>query len=102
MEQLDRFIVANPARIPCTVRTLKPFFVDGSLKPWVHSAEMCDAILYLAARVGLPESETIALRELLERLSSSLCALSGTQDPPLAAEANTGELKNHNSVASSS
>jgi len=80
MEQLDRFVVANHAKIPCTVRTLKPFFVDGSLKPWVHSSEMFDATLYLASRAGLPDDEIRALKELLVRLSSLLSNLSDTPD----------------------
>lgn len=71
-EELDRFVVANHSRIPCTVRTLKPFKVEGTMRPWVHSGELLDAILYLAARSGMPDDEIRALKELLERLSSLL------------------------------
>lgn len=80
MKELDRFVVANSARIPCTVRTLRPFFTGGSAEPWVHSGEISDAILYLAARVELPDEEIRALKELLERLSFSLKELSVSPD----------------------
>lgn len=80
MNELDHFVVANAARIPCTVRTLKPFWLGSDLKPWVHSSEISDAILYLAARTGLPDEEIRALKELLERLSSSLKEKSASVD----------------------
>lgn len=91
MEQIDRFTVANHARIPCTVRTLKPFWIADSLKPWVHFGEIADAILYLAVRTGFPEDETLALKEQLERLSSSLNALSDSQEVPLDVITNINE-----------
>lgn len=92
MNDLDHFVVANSARIPCTVRTLRPFKVEGDLKPWCHSGELSDALLYLAKRVELPEEEISALKELLERLSSSLTALSASADHPQAVETNIKEL----------
>lgn len=79
MTELDRFVIANPSRIPCTVRTLKPFRVEGTMRPWVHSGEILDAVLYLASRAGLPDDEIRALKELLERLSYSLGNSSGLQ-----------------------
>nr|UXQ87938.1 MAG: hypothetical protein [Microvirus sp.] len=78
--ETDHFVVANSARIPCTIRTLRPFFVNGDLKPWVHSGELSDALLYLAKRAELPASEISALKELLENLSSSLSTLSAPPD----------------------
>lgn len=80
MTELDRFIIANPSRIPCTVRTLKPFRVEGTMRPWVHSGEIMDAVLYLGSRAGLPDDEIRALKELLERLSCLLKDSSDSQD----------------------
>lgn len=74
MHELDHIVVANAPKIPCTLRTLKPFSVAG-MKPFVHAGEVSDAILYLASRAGLPDEEIRALKELLERLSFSLKAL---------------------------
>lgn len=82
--ELDHFVVANSARIPCTVRTLKPFWLASELKPWCHSGELMDAIQYLAVRSGLPDGEVRALKELHERVSSSLKSWSDSQDPPPA------------------
>ena len=80
MNEITSFVVANAARIPCTVRTLKPFWSIGELKPWCHVGELCDAIQYLAVRAGLPDTEIRALKELHENLFSSLNALSDTAD----------------------
>ena len=71
--QLDHVVVANPAKIPCSLRTLKPYYANGP-KPYVHVGQLGDAILYLASRADLPPEEIRALRELLERLSSLLTA----------------------------
>ncbi|AJK28294.1 hypothetical protein [Eel River basin pequenovirus] len=69
--QLDHVKLANPARIACTMRTLKPYSLnEGNLEPWVHSGEASQALLYLAARIEFAEIH--ALKELLEELSSSL------------------------------
>jgi len=68
MNELNSFVVANAARIPCTVRTLKPFWINGEIKPWCHSGELCDAILYLSARAGLPPEEILALKETFVNL----------------------------------
>ncbi len=87
----DHFVVANAARIPCTVRTLRPFYVDGDLKPWCHSGELSDAILYLAKRIELPPAEISALKELLESLSSSLSKESASEDLHQVANINTSE-----------
>lgn len=81
MNEHDRFVVANNARIPCTVRTLKPFYIVGETRPWVHSGEVSDALQYLAARAGLPPEDLHALKELLERLSSLLKDLSASAAP---------------------
>lgn len=78
--ELNHFVVANSARIPCTVRTLRPFKIEGDLKPWCHSGEISEALLYLAKRAELPEPEITALKELLENLSSLLSALSASED----------------------
>lgn len=78
--QLDHFVVANAARIPCTVRTLRPFYVDGDLKPWCHLGELIDALLYLAKRAELPATEILALQGLLGKLSSLISDLSEQQD----------------------
>ena len=80
MNELDHFVVANKPRIPCTVRTLKPFWIADGRKPWVHYGEIADAILYLAVRTELPDDETHALKELLERLSSSINDYSDSPD----------------------
>lgn len=90
MFEQDRFTVANSARIPCTVRTLKPYYLAGEVKPWVHSGEISDALLYLASRAALPEDEIIALKGLLERLSSSLQALSASEGQAPVNGENTG------------
>ncbi len=81
MNELNSFVVANAAHIPCTVRTLKPFWSAGELKPWCHQAELSDALLYLAARAGLPDPEIRALKETFENLSSLLKNLSDSPDP---------------------
>ena len=75
MDELDRITVANYARIPCTIRTLKPFFSAG-MKPFVHMGEISDALLYLAVRANMPDVEVRALKELLESLSSSISNVS--------------------------
>ena len=85
MNELDHFVVANAARIPCTVRTLRPFWLSGKLKPWCHSSELMDAVQYLGLRAGLPDEEIRALKELLEELSSllkekSVSAVSARED----------------------
>lgn len=99
MFEADRFTVANSARIPCTVRTLKPFYIGGELKPWVHSGEISDALLYLASRAALPDDEIIALKGLLERLSSSLQALSDSEDQAPVSGENTAAPSNPTSPA---
>ncbi len=83
MNELTSFVVANAAHIPCSVRTLKPFWSAGELKPWCHQGELCDAILYLAVRAGLPDPEIRALKETFENLSSSLKNSSVIPDHPL-------------------
>ncbi len=82
MNELHSFVVANAAHIPCSVRTLKPFWSAGELLPWCHQGELCDAIIYLAARTGLPDEEIRALKETFENLSSSLKASSVIRDHP--------------------
>ena len=72
--ECDHIVVANAPRIPCSIRTLKPYYYEGP-KPFVHAGQLGDALLYLASRAALPEEDLRALKELLERLSSSLQAL---------------------------
>jgi hypothetical protein len=83
MFELDRFVVANKRHIPCTIRTLKPFRIegDGSFLPWVPFSEVGSAILYLAEKTEQPPEEIHALKELLERLSCSINGLSDSQAP---------------------
>ena len=80
MKELDHFVVANAARIPCTLRTLRPFRLEGGTTPWVHVGEVSDSLLYLASRVALPDDEIRALKELLERLSCLIKDLSDSPD----------------------
>ena len=79
MNELDHFVVANPARIPCSVRTLKPFWLANELKPWCHSGQLMDAIEYLAVRAGMPDDGVRALKELHEEVSSLLSAKSASE-----------------------
>lgn len=72
MEELDHFVVANPARIPCTARTLRPYYNAGDLKPWVSIKELFDAVQYLALRSGMPPEEISAIKELHAKLYSLL------------------------------
>lgn len=89
MHELDHFVVANPSRIACTVRTLKPFWTAGDLKPWCHYGQLADALLYLAVRSSMPDEEVRALKELFERLSCSLNGELGSQDRPPEGTENT-------------
>ena len=83
--EYDAVKLANSARIPCTMRTLKPFNVEEGLVPWVHSGEAAQALLYLATRIEF--EKTPALKELLEELSSSLKVLQEDLAPrPVDAE----------------
>lgn len=101
--ELDHVVVANSARIPCTIRTLRPFYItEDKLKPFVHSGEISDALLYLASRAGLPVGEIHALKELLENLSSSLKNLSDTLVPARDRNINTDEQQNQNTPAGNS
>lgn len=84
MNELDHFVVANPARIPCSVRTLKPYWLAGERKPWCHSSQLMDALQYLAVRAGMPDEEVRALKELHEELSCLLSTSSDSEDRRLA------------------
>ena len=81
MLEQNTFVVANYARIPCTVRTLKPFYLSGESKPWVHIDEILDAVLYLAKRIELPVDQTNALEELQGNLSYFIKNSSAIRDP---------------------
>ncbi|AXL14890.1 hypothetical protein [Microviridae sp.] len=98
MLEKDRFVVANFSKIPCTVRTLRPFLSAGP-NPWVHSGELMDALLYLAARSGLPDDSIRALKELLEELSYSLKTGSVSQDHLPEENTATEGPPNHNTPA---
>lgn len=93
MNELDHFVVANKPRIPCTVRTLKPFWLASELKPWCHVSELLDAIQYLAVRAGMPDEAVRALKELHEELSSSLNAISDSRDqaPEVSGDGTNGQ-----------
>jgi len=91
MNELNSFVVANAARIPCTVRTLKPYWSAGDSNPWCHQGELADALLYLAVRSGLPDSEVRALKETFENLSSSLKNSSENPDRPQGNDTHTNE-----------
>ena len=82
MQELDHFVVANKPRIPCTVRTLKPYWSAGKRVPFVHYQELAEALLYLAIRAELPDAEIHALKELHEKLFSLIADLSVTEDHP--------------------
>lgn len=87
---IDHFVVANPARIPCTARTLRPFSCDDALKPWVSVGQIVSALEYLAFRAEMTEDEQSALKELHAKLYSLLKAQQGeTEDSPPANEENT-------------
>lgn len=86
MNELNHFVVANPLQVPCTVRTLKPFWTAGELKPWVHMGELCEALQYLAVRSGLPDEQIRALKEQHVRLSSFIREKSGLPEAHQEAE----------------
>jgi hypothetical protein len=91
MKELQHITVGNAARIPCSIRTLKPFEVFGNVRPWVSYGDTADTILYLASRVELQDEDLRALKDLLERLSSSLKALQDDQDQHPDGKVGTGE-----------
>lgn len=80
-QELEKFIVANPGRIGCSVRTLRPYFIEeGTLQPWVHVSELCNALQYLAGKVGFQTVELTAMQEQHEELLSLLREGSVTPD----------------------
>lgn len=74
MIELDYFVLANAGRIPCTVRTIRPYSIVGPLKPWVTLGEIASAVDYLCSRSEMQEQDRLALKELFEKLRSSLMA----------------------------
>lgn len=74
MQELDHFVVANPGKIPCSVRTLRPYWNAGELKPWCHVGQLGDALEYLALRSGMDEQDISVLKEQHEKLYSLLKA----------------------------
>ena len=75
----DHVKLANALRIACTMRTLKPYYVQDGFTPWIHQNEAAQALIYLAQRTGF--AKTPVLKELLEELSSFIKEESASQDP---------------------
>lgn len=72
--EFDYVTVANSAKIPLSIRTLKPYLSEG-LPPWVALGHVIQALTYLARRISMDPAEIRVLEESLDVLYYSVKAL---------------------------